>query len=484
MTRETAPLRRLALLLLSVALLRAAFPPFSLPLLALLAPAPLFLALDGLSPGRANLAGLAWGFLAAAANTHWFLEVFPGSARPFVPVLWLLLATFSGLYAHGHALAARRGPATLAVFGPALWISLEWLRSEPSPIPFAWFTLGHALGGSEWLRQDADLAGVYGLSLLAYGTSLLAVNAWRLRRDGRGFVLALFAVVLPLLLWARGANVLGRASLPEGRAGLRVVVVQDEHPDQVEPKLPLTRRAVAEAKGPVDAIVWPEGAVPENALRPGSGHAALAEVAGLASRVFVFGTGEEAPGGAWWNAAVLLGPDGAKLGSYHKRVPVPFIEPVLAGHEAPVFSVPGPGSSTTKVGVLICYDGTFPFVARELVQNGAEAILTPSMDEASWGLIQHLEHAAFYPLRACELRRPIARACSSGVSFVLDPWGRELARIEPFAPGATSAVIVPESVLTPYVLGGWRLPHVAAAVVALGLALLLRDRLRAGPAAA
>lgn len=482
------PLARAALVLASVALLRLCFAPFGLAPLGLVATWPLLAALDGLTPRRAALVGLGWGIVGGAVHMHWLFQIFPGALNVLAPLCWLLFGLWAALYAWGHAIAARRGPVALAVFGPALWIAVEWLRSEASPIPFSWFTLGHALAGDRWVRQDADLAGVYGLSLLAYGTSFVLWRAWQLRRDGRGFVLGLFAVVIPLLLWSRGANILGVApplgSIPEGRHGVRVVVVQDERLSELEPKLALTRAAVAAAGGPVDLIVWPEGAVPPWSIAPGYERSRLDEIAALTSGAFVCGSFEEVktPGaapGSYWNSAVLLRPDGSTEGLYHKRVPVPFAEDVVAGHEAPVFEIPTAGAGTTQVGVFICYDGTLSYVARELVQNGAQLLLTPSMDMESWGLVEHLEHASFYPLRACELRRPIARASSSGVSLVLDPWGRELARIDPTAPGMRSAVVVPETVLTPYVRGGWLLPHVALGLVALGAALLLAARVRA-----
>jgi apolipoprotein N-acyltransferase len=126
--------------------------------------------------------------------------------------------------------------------------------------------------------------------------------------------------------------------------------------------------------------------------------------------------------------------------------------------------------------VLTCYDGTYPFVARDLAASGARAILTPSMDPAEWGPLQHADHALFYPLRACEVRRPIVRAASSGTSLALDAYGRELARVDPFEPGTLSAVVGPRDDLTLWVRGGWLLPHVAIAVCAASLLVGLLTR--------
>jgi predicted amidohydrolase len=75
-----------------------------------------------------------------------------------------------------------------------------------------------------------------------------------------------------------------------------------------------------------------------------------------------------------YNVAVLLGPDGKLLGKYRKvTLPRGEIEMGVApGHEFPVFE-----TRFGKLGMMICYDGFFPEVARELSNRGAEVIAWP-----------------------------------------------------------------------------------------------------------
>jgi predicted amidohydrolase len=90
-----------------------------------------------------------------------------------------------------------------------------------------------------------------------------------------------------------------------------------------------------------------------------------------------------------YNAAVLLGPDGKLLGKYRK-VCLPrseIDEGVAPGSDYPVFE-----TRFGKVGMMICYDGFFPEVARELANRGAEVIAWPV-----WGCNPLLARA-----RACE----------------------------------------------------------------------------------
>ncbi|MEZ6131925.1 MAG: carbon-nitrogen hydrolase family protein [Planctomycetaceae bacterium] len=90
-----------------------------------------------------------------------------------------------------------------------------------------------------------------------------------------------------------------------------------------------------------------------------------------------------------YNVAVLLGPDGNIIGKYRKvTLPRGEIEGgITPGDEYPVFQ-----TAFGKVGMMICYDGFFPEVARELTNNGAEVVAWPV-----WGCNPMLGAA-----RACE----------------------------------------------------------------------------------
>ena len=97
----------------------------------------------------------------------------------------------------------------------------------------------------------------------------------------------------------------------------------------------------------------------------------------------------EREGALLYNTAVLIGPDGRLAGKYRKVcLPRGEIEGgVTPGHEYPVFQ-----TRFGKVGMMVCYDGFFPEVARKLTLNGAEVIAWPV-----WGCNPLLAAA-----RACE----------------------------------------------------------------------------------
>jgi predicted amidohydrolase len=97
----------------------------------------------------------------------------------------------------------------------------------------------------------------------------------------------------------------------------------------------------------------------------------------------------ERDGNLVYNVAVLIGPDGAIVGKYRKVcLPRAEVEGGIApGSDYPVFP-----TRFDKVGMMVCYDGFFPEVARELTNRGAEVIAWPV-----WGCNPLLARA-----RACE----------------------------------------------------------------------------------
>ncbi len=103
----------------------------------------------------------------------------------------------------------------------------------------------------------------------------------------------------------------------------------------------------------------------------------------------------ERAGHVVYNVAVLIGPDGKVIGKYRKVcLPRGEVEMgVTPGTEYPVFE-----TRFGKVGMMICYDGFFPEVARELANRGAEVIA--------------------FPVAGCNPQLVAARACENHVYVV------------------------------------------------------------------
>lgn len=150
-----------------------------------------------------------------------------------------------------------------------------------------------------------------------------------------------------------------------------------------------------------------------------------------------------------YNTAVLLGPDGQLIGKYRKVcLPHSEVEKGIApGHEYPVFD-----TSIGKIGMMICYDGFFPEVARELSNRGAEVIAWPV-----WGCDPLLARA-----RACENHVYLVSSTFTDhenewmLTAVFDRSGRPMATAEKWGSVVVSEVDLGRPFIGPYNLGDFR----------------------------
>jgi len=124
-----------------------------------------------------------------------------------------------------------------------------------------------------------------------------------------------------------------------------------------------------------------------------------------------------------YNSALLFSPEGEIVLTYRKTyIPYP-LEPSRPGNEFPVFEIPG----VAKVGFMICSDGHAPEVARNLMFNGAEVILKPTLQPHWIGGLDNL--TPFTQVRAAENQLYVVNVnhavpVGMGHSSVADPEGR------------------------------------------------------------
>jgi apolipoprotein N-acyltransferase len=181
------------------------------------------------------------------------------------------------------------------------------------------------------------------------------------------------------------------------------------------------------------------------------------------------------------NGAVLFTPAGKMDGWYYKRQLVPFGE--FFPYRAQLAALPGigalvsalnpmkddvqPGTSAAlmntplgKVGTLICFESVYPHVARQSVREGAQLLAIVTNDGWYRDAIALYQHNAHAVLRALENGRYVLRAGNTGISSLIDPWGRIQTQSAPMARTFLSFQLDPQQVtrseLTPYTrFGNW-----------------------------
>jgi apolipoprotein N-acyltransferase len=143
----------------------------------------------------------------------------------------------------------------------------------------------------------------------------------------------------------------------------------------------------------------------------------------------------------------------------------------------------GRGAYTLKVSPLICYEDTVPAPARDAALAGAELLVNLTYDTWFGRSAAPHEHHLIAAFRAIENRRFLVRATNTGLSAVVDPLGRTIARLPPFTEGtvATRVVLLDyRSIYARFVRERpwWALLAVSLAVVIAGRR---RATLRVGP---
>jgi apolipoprotein N-acyltransferase len=476
---------------------------FLLGLLAALALPPLYffplliVGLTGLlwliDPRRRPLASFSagwwWGFGHFIVAFYWIAESFLVDPVKFG---WMIPFAIGGL---AGTMALFVGTAALmtrlfGVWGPAkvialalFWTAGEWLRGHLFS-GFPWALTGYTLAFSDALNQFAAIGGVWGLSLLvvviAGMPSVLAGSPRRV-----GWWSCAGAVILAALLFAFGAlRLAGASTAPVPNAIIRIVqpnIAQSDKwiPGSGEQHVALLRQLTLQVPGweHISATVWPETAVQFLLDRNVKLRQYLGQVVPPGGLVLTGAfRGEPATGDYYqqlFNSLLAVDHDGNLLGSADKFHLVPFGEYVPLRRFFPFISklapspgdfTAGPGPRTLKLpglppaGALICYEVIFPGQVVDPA-NRPQWLLNVTNDAwfgTSAGPYQHFTSAR---LRAVEEGLPLVRAANTGISGLIDPYGRVVASMPLGQPGVID-VALPTALsgLTPYArFGDWSL---------------------------
>jgi apolipoprotein N-acyltransferase len=390
---------------------------------------------------------IGFAFLVDASNYLWMM--------PFAVVgLALFMACYWGVaFVVAHALAKR---------GVVLWLGLpcclavmEFLRGYLFT-GFPWAVPGLMADGMGGVLQLASVVGMPGLTLLILVWGMLPAWIFMSRKTG------VAVLMLPILLLA---------TLPMGWAWGEFRLHNNQYTDETAPLIRLVQPnisqsdkwrsenakvifntllaltgAASEVKPTV--IIWPESAVSflldeseiakteiANALQPGQTlltGAIRRQVSGTDERYFtsvlnmddsgvvtaVYDKWRLVPGGEYLPFAWALEPLG-----FRKVVNLP--ESFSEGSGPQAIDVPGVGLAV----MLICYEAIFP---HQLVPESKRARWIVNVTNDGWfgQSVGPYQHFAQVRMRAVEQGLPVARAANTGISAVIDAFGRVIAKID------------------------------------------------------
>lgn len=480
---------------LSGALLSLSLPPADLGWIAFLAPAPLLWLVRTARPRQGLLLGFVFGITYFGAVLYWILL--------FGELGWTALVVASAAYVAVFGLLAPAlwrpaHPVWSSLGLAALWTILEWARERWPLGGFSWGQLGSSQVGDAALLRLASVAGVWGLSfvvILVAALLLLAIERVRRRPPvaaayvGACLVLVLAPGLIPVLAPDGRSVDIAAIQVDVRRAASQDPVQEDRAVTMMNARLHETLRT-----DPPDLAIWGEGALDPGSMTDPVTLAGVEDAIASVGAPTLAGAVTVDPGGDQRTEVLVFDGRGRIVDRYAKVHLVPFgeyvpwrrsLDWISAIDQIPVDRVPGERIHTLRApglppfGAPICYENSFPELERTFVRRGA-SFLVLTTNNASYDMTAaSRQHLLMTRLRAVETGRWIAHAAVSGISAVVDPWGRVVAERGLFVPGITRATMQASGRETLYVrLGDW--VPLLSLVLVLGVFLLPRDRRAAG----
>ncbi len=516
-----ARLPRISVAVVGGLLLCVSFPPFSWWYTAIVAFALLAWVLTRESTKLVG--GFGYGFLFGAA---FYIPLLPWTGELVGLVPWLALAfvqaVFPGVFGLLAVVVRRLSGWPIGFAG--LWALSEWAKST---VPFGGFPWG-VVGFGQTDGPLLPLAQVGGAPLVSFAVTLLGfslaalafeiVDWWRRGGDGGSAPAAPPAVVLPgacifLVLISTAAiwpQVRHSGAGAADEPAVNVAAVQGNVP-RLGLEFNAQRRAVLDyhvretvklsedvraGRAPQPLfVIWPENS---SDIDPLANQDAADQIAVAAQAInapilvggVLAGPGDTPDNPVSTNSVIVWDPETGPGDRHDKQIVQPFGEYLpwrsFFRHLSPYaeragYFVPGSGTGVVRaadvpVGVTTCWEVIFDRAARDAVRNGAQLLAVPS-NNALFGEGMSAQQLAFGRLRAVEHNRYVIVAGTTGISAVIAPDGRVLARTAFFEPAYLDTQIRLKTQLTAATRWG---PFVQGLLAAIGLGALIAAILHNG----
>ncbi|MBB1255987.1 apolipoprotein N-acyltransferase [Streptomyces sp. OF3] len=468
--RLSAGAPRAVLAALAGLALAAAFPPYDLWPLSLLAVAALSLLTSGRTARQGAWTGFVFGLAFFVGLLKW-LSVVGWDAVLGLSVLQALFVA-----ALGAGLAAVSRLRAWPLWAACLWVAQEWARDRVPFGGFPWGRLAFANTGSPFTPLAAlggaplvTFAVALTATLLAAAVTLLATGTLRRPRPAPGrarpaalaatgaLAVACLGYAVPVPTAAADtvdiAVVQGNVQRPGMDFLGRPMMILNNH---VEPTLALAEDVRAGRVARPDLVIWPENASDLDPHRYPQARAAIDRAVAAIGVPILVGALVDHPTreGYVENQGIVWDPRTGPGASYTKQHPVPFGEYVpfrdqlskvisrlervprdfWPGDEPGVLQV-GPA----RLGDVICFEIAYDEIVRDTVNSGARALVVQT-NNATYGRTgQPEQQLAMSRLRAIEHGRAIVTAAPSGISAIVAPDGTIKQRTEEFTQDVLTA---------------------------------------------
>ena len=450
--------------LASALLLILSFPDFDLWPLAAVGLVPLLLAVDKRPrPWRSFFLGWLTGTVFFYGTCYWltFSMIHYGDIPTPVAYLVLLPVTllvglFPGIFALILARAVRHWGTWALLTAALIWPALEWARLGITGQ--LWNALGYSLAYQPSLIQRASWGGVYAVSFV-----LVAINAAiafvLVRRTVKAAIVGI--VVISVVAWITLSKEIPEKDPLNSPDDITVVAVQPNVPmDLVKSTTEmqaLMDRHVIMTEAALNSltqtsnprlVIWPESPMNFSYGTDSQLRELLMNFATKHHTSILFNSQEQAPNDGIYNSALIVNEQGGLIAQYDKIRLMPFGEYVplprwipgaylitaIVGEFTPGIRFTLMPVGETRAGVFICVESAYPFIARGLVNEGADVLINISNDGYLGPTAVRRQHLANAVFRAVENGRSVLRVTNTGITGHITARGQVQDATESFQP--------------------------------------------------
>ncbi len=464
-------------------------PKFGLSFLAWISLIPLLFVILKKKPAQSFLLGLIAGCSYNAVLIYWIPSVPAhygnlsiGISIIIYVVFVLFLALYWAFFCFLWTKISQSFPKLVFLLAPFLWISLEYILTH-FLTGFPWGLIGSTQYQNIWFIQMASITGVYGLSFVLVLFQSAFLYSLKHRKK------APFFSVLAMVLIIHLGGFLSLKKIIPSEYSFTASVIQgnvssDIYWDQVTSQeiwslfdrhIELSRKSYEDG---AKLIIWPEFSVPLCFSCSYGYFQDFKEQLNIFVQetdcTLLLGTNEKTstPGNVrYYNTALCLSPD-LPTSHYYKIHLVPFGEytpykKIFSFIEKMTHAIGeiSPGTQYTlhsfqslNFGSPICYEIIFPNLVRRFVKKGADFLVTITNDGWYGKSSAPYQHFSMAVLRAVENRRYLLRAATTGISGIIDPYGRILSKSKLMTQTHLTEVITPSTRMTFYTQFGDVLP--------------------------
>lgn len=404
------------------------------------------------------LFGLYWISISLLVDVQKFAWLIP-FAISLIPALAACYIGLTILFTNVIAIKLQLSQSKKILLFAIIWVFFEYIRANFIFGGFPWNQIGYVLMFNLEISQLASIIGIYGLSVLAVIICSLPVLFIKVKNKKLDFIFVkenIITLSLCLIIltssWFYGKCILNKSIQYQKSVKLRLVqpAIKQENKWDPHSRYNSFMENVILSQQPgleeIDYLIWAESAVPyiidkdnENLLKE--------IVRAIPSKGFLITGGLKAEFkdkdlkeiDKVWNSIFIIDSSGTIVNSYdkHRLVPfgeyipfagfLPFISKITDG--AIGFSI-GNGPKTIEVNnnlpafsPLICYEVIYTDKITD--KNNPPQFFINLTNDAWFGNSSGpYQHFAMARMRAIEYGIPVVRVANTGISALIDAYGR------------------------------------------------------------